>query len=63
MRALGRDFERLERSAERVAHQPERSDLAAERVEQLNVRRDAQAQTQVLRTADEMLGLILDLKA
>lgn len=38
-------------------------DLAAERVEQLNVRRSTEAQVKFLRTADEMLGLILDLKA
>lgn len=38
-------------------------DLAAERVEQLNVRRSTEAQVKFLRTADEMLGLVLDLKA
>ncbi len=38
-------------------------DLAAERVEQLNVRRSTEAQVKVLRTQDEMLGLVIDLKA
>lgn len=38
-------------------------DLAAERVEQLNVWRSTEAQVKVLRTQDEMLGLIIDLKA
>ncbi|PKL79210.1 MAG: hypothetical protein CVV27_02230 [Candidatus Melainabacteria bacterium HGW-Melainabacteria-1] len=65
LRALERDFQQLARSAERTSRAPadESVDLTAERLEQLKVQRDAQAQLVALRTADEMLGLVIDLKA
>lgn len=64
IQALTRDFQRLDQSAQRIsqAGQNDQVDLIQERVEQLHVRRDAQAQVKVLRTEDEMLGLILDLR-
>lgn len=64
LNALTRDFQRLDTSAQRVSRsgQDQTADLAQERVEQLNVKRDARAQVKALQTEDEMLGLILDLK-
>lgn len=64
LNALSRDFQRLDSSAQRVSRsgQDESVDLVQERLEQLKVKRDAQAQVKALQTEDEMLGLILDLK-
>lgn len=59
-------FERADASAARTARfgatDPE-VDLADEAVEQISAKAELQANVAVARTADEMLGSLLDLKA
>lgn len=65
IQAIQNNFYAIDQSASRMARFPEDPtvDLAKERIEQLNIQRSTEAQVEVLRTQDEMLGLILDLKA
>lgn len=63
---MGAAAGRLAASAQRVGAdggQTAKTDLAAERVEQISAKTDFSANAAVLRTADAMTGVLLDLLA
>jgi flagellar basal body rod protein FlgG len=58
-----RQVARFERAAERIARAPEgEGDLVADTVEQIDAKAAFSANLAVVRTADEMLGTLINIK-
>ncbi|MGE0815290.1 MAG: flagellar hook protein FlgE [Vicinamibacterales bacterium] len=53
-------FDRLDRTADRIARDADSQDVAANMVDLLRARQDVRANVAVARTADQMIGTLLD---
>ena len=62
-RGLDAGFERLNRAAGRIARDGAGGDLAGNMVDLLKARQDVRANVTVARTADAMIGTLLDVLA
>jgi hypothetical protein len=60
---LDTGFDRLARAADRIARNGAGADLAGNMVDMLKSRQDVRANVAVGRTADEMIGTLLDVLA
>ena len=60
---LDTGFDRLSRAADRIARNGDSDDLAGNMVDMLKARQDVRANVTVVRTADEMIGTLLDVLA
>ncbi len=61
--ALAAQYQRFARSAARVATQDPPPDLVHETVEQIGAENGARANLAVIKTADQMLGTLIDIWA
>jgi hypothetical protein len=60
---LDTGFDRLFQAADRIARNGAGDDLAGNMVDMLKARQDVRANVAVVRTADEMIGTLLDVLA
>ncbi len=61
---MERQTARLERTADRIAHLPDGGgDIVADTIEQIDAKAAFTANLSVIRTADEMLGTLINIKA
>jgi flagellar hook protein FlgE len=62
MSGMANATSRLDRASARIA-QPETGDLVRDRVDQIVAQHDFAANVAMVRTADEMLGMLIDIVA
>jgi len=60
LRSIDEGFDRLDKTADRIARHGADGDLAGYMVEQMRARQEVRAGLAVVRTADEAIGSLLD---